>query len=78
MILPPPPRDYLDVWIRKIVFFWNEQCLLEALLAYTDKYEIVAALNYLHREDYDSLKKRVCPYPERHLELGSFYFRVRL
>jgi len=70
------PRDYLDNWIRKNVLFWNEQYLLEALLTNTDKYEIIAALNYLHHEDYDSLK-RVCPYLERHREPGSFYFRVK-
>ena len=69
------PRDYLENWIRKDVRFWNEQYLLEALLSNTIKYEIVAALNYLHHEHYDSLK-RVCPYLDKSREPGSFYFKV--
>jgi len=69
------PRDYLDDWVRKDVCFWNEQYLLEALLTHTNKYEIIAALNYLHHEHYDSLK-RVCPYLEKSREPGSFYFKV--
>jgi predicted O-methyltransferase YrrM len=69
------PRDYLEDWVRKDVRFWNEQYLLEALLTDTNKYEIVAALNYLHHEYYASLK-RVCPYLDKSREPGSFYFRV--
>ena len=69
------PRDYPDDWVWKQVLFWNEQYLLEALLSGTNKYEIVAALNYLHHEHYDSLKK-VCPYLEKSREPGSFYFKV--
>jgi len=69
------PRDYLDDWIRKDVLFWNEQYLLEALLTNTNKYEIVAALNYLRHEHYETLK-RVCPYLDESREPGSFYFRV--
>jgi len=69
------PRDYLENWIRKDVRFWNEQYLLEALLTNTIKYDIVAALNYLHHEHYDSLK-RVCPYLDKSREPGSFYFKV--
>ena len=69
------PRDYLEDWIRKDVVFWNEQYLLEALLSNTNKYEIVAALNYLHHEHHETLK-RVCPYLDKSREPGSFYFRV--
>ena len=69
------PHDYLDDWIRKDVNLWNEQYLLEALLANTNKYEIVAALNYLHHEHYEALK-RVCPYLNEKREPGSFYFKI--
>jgi hypothetical protein len=70
------PKDYPRSWVVDEVKFWNEQYLLEALLSHTDRYEVVAALNYLKHKHYDLLC-RVCPYltPER--EPGSFYFKVR-
>lgn len=69
------PYDYLEDWVKKSVFFWNEQYLLEALLSNNRSYEIVAALNYLKHEEYDALKK-VCPYLDTSREPGSFYFKV--
>ena len=70
------PKDYLHQMVVKDVRFWNEQYLLEALLSNTERYEIVAAVNYLKHHYYDQLKS-ICPYltPER--EPGSFYIRVR-
>jgi predicted O-methyltransferase YrrM len=70
------PRDYLDHWVRTAVLMWNEQYLLEALLSNSERYEIVAALNYLQHAEYDRLSS-VCPYltPER--EPVSFYIRIR-
>ena len=70
------PRDYLKTWVVDEVRFWNEQYLLEALLTNTNRYEVVAALNYLKNNHYDALS-RVCPYLDRGCEPGSFYFRVR-
>ena len=70
------PRDYLESWIKEDVLFWNEQYLLEALLTNSNRYEIIAALNYLHHLCFDDLKK-ICPYLEKSDEPGSFYFRVK-
>ena len=70
------PRDYLDEWVRDEVYFWNEQYLLEALLSDSNKYEIVAALNYLYHNNFNELKK-VCPYISKGLEPGSFYFKIK-
>ena len=70
------PKDYKHSWIVEDVRFWNEQYLLEALLSNTNRYEVIAALNFLMHHNYDDLKN-VCPYltPER--EPGSFYMKVR-
>jgi hypothetical protein len=70
------PKDYKHSWIVEDVRFWNEQYLLEALLSHTNRYEVIAGLNYLMHHHYDDLKA-VCPYltPER--EPGSFYMKVR-
>lgn len=62
--------------VRVSVLFWNERYLLEALLLNTHRYEILAALNYLHHEHYSSLKQ-VCPYLEKEREPGSFYFKIK-
>ncbi|MDG2054937.1 MAG: class I SAM-dependent methyltransferase [Phycisphaerales bacterium] len=69
------PRDYLDVWLRENVIFWNEQYLLEAMLSKNSSYEVVAALNLLKHEYFSDLKK-VCQYLTSEREPGSFYFRV--
>ena len=70
------PRDYLDRWIREDVYFWNEQYLLEVLISNTEKYEILAALNYLKHIDFYMLKE-ICPYLKKNREPASFYFRVK-
>ena len=70
------PRDYLDEWIKENVWFWNEQYLLECLLSNTQRYEILAALNFLKHSNYSKLKK-VCPYLDKNREPGSIYFKVK-
>ena len=70
------PRDYLDEWIKENVWFWNEQYLLECLLSNTQRYEILAALNFLKHSNYSKLKK-VCPYLDKNREPGSIYFNVK-
>ena len=71
------PKDYLKSWIVDDVRFWNEQYLLEALLTNTNRYEVVAALNFLKHNHYDKLSE-VCPYISKEREPGSFYFRIKL
>lgn len=68
------PRDYLAEWVKDNVWFWNEQYLLEAFLTGNRGWEVVGALNYLHHDHYDALKK-VCPYLTPDREPGSFYLR---
>ena len=70
------PRDYLDEWIREDVLFWNEQYLLECFLSNKEKYEVLAALNFLKNTNFYELQK-VCPYLTKEREPGSFYFKIR-
>jgi Methyltransferase domain len=70
------PRDYLTNWIVKDVKFWNEQYLLEAVLANTARYEVLAGLDYLTQKYFNKMKS-VCPYLTVGRRPGSFYFRVR-
>lgn len=68
------PRNYLSQWLDLDVKFWNEQYLLEAFLSNNNDWKILGALNYLHHDYYEKLKK-TCPFltPER--EPGSFYIQ---
>jgi len=70
------PRDYPEEWLREDVYLWNEQYIVEALLSNSDRYEVLASLNYLKHSHYDLLSK-VCPYLEPNREPGSFYIRVK-
>ena len=70
------PRDYLPRWVEVDARFWNEQYLMEALLQNSDRYEVIAALNYQKHTNFGALK-RICPYLGADSEPGSFYFRVK-
>lgn len=70
------PRDYPTRWVKDDVRFWNEQYLVEGMLSKNDSYEIVAALNFLKNEHYNSLK-RVCQYLTPEHEPASLYFKKR-
>lgn len=70
------PKDYPRAWIADEVRFWNEQYLLESLLSHSDRYEVVAALNFLKNHYLPELGK-VCPYVTSASEPGSFYIRVK-
>jgi predicted O-methyltransferase YrrM len=70
------PRDYLEEWVRTDVRMWNEQYLLEALLSNSERYEVIAAVNYLHHAEFDRLQA-ICPYLKRDREPGSFYIKTR-
>lgn len=70
------PKDYPESWLVKNVRFWDEQYLLEALLSNSERYEIVAGVNYLMHHHYEDLK-RICPYLTEEREPGSFYIRTR-
>ena len=54
------PRDYPENWLRAERRLWNEQYLLEAFLAFNNRYEIICAMNWLWRNHYDALAKS-CP-----------------
>lgn len=68
------PRDYPRSWIVDEIKLWNEQYLLEAFLSHNRDWEIIGALNYLHHQDYGSLK-RVAPFLLPSRQPGSLYMR---
>ena len=66
------PKNYLEKWLIDEVRFWNEQYLLEAFLSHNSSWKIVGALNFLHHNHYEELK-RVAPFLSPEREPGSFY-----
>ena len=71
------PRDYPEEWLREQRRLWNEQYLLEVLLAHSPRYRVVLALNYLkhaHFEDLASAFPSAARRPEH--EPGAFWFEV--
>ncbi len=50
------PRDYLESWVIDLVYFWNEQYLVEAFLSFNRSFEVIGALNYLKHHYPNELK----------------------
>ena len=70
------PRDYLDEWVYKEHYLWNEQYLLESFLSCNDRFEVIGSLNYLKHNYWDLLSSK-CPIlsKEKNAEPGSFWIR---
>lgn len=71
------PRDYPEAWLRAERRLWNEQYLLEVMLAHSARYRTILAMNWLthaHRAAVD----RAFPSMRRHpgAEPGAFWFEV--
>ena len=69
------PKNYLADWTFEKVRLWNEQYLLEGILANSKRYEILLSLNYLKNNYYNKLKDK-CPYLENSTDPGSIYLKV--
>lgn len=72
------PNDYLKEWIVDERRLWNEQYLLEALLTGGNRFEVLAAVNWLTHHHSDKLGDAapvLLSEPGR--EPGSFWFRSR-
>ena len=68
------PKDYLDEFVVKYHYMWNEQYLLEALLTHSNSFKIIGALNYLKHHYFEELSAK-CPIlkVQQYREPGSFW-----
>ena len=68
------PKDYLDDFIFKYHYMWNEQYLLEALLTNSSGFKIIGAVNYLKHHHFEALSAK-CPIlkQQAYREPGSFW-----
>ena len=58
------PFEYPQSWARDQKWFWTEQYLLQAFLAFNGEFEIVLALNYLNAHYREALERAAPIYAE--------------
>lgn len=68
------PRDYPEEWVLGVQRLWNEQYLLEAFLSHNDRWEVVAAANFLKHHHFEELRA-ACPNLRQVHEPGSMYIQ---
>jgi hypothetical protein len=68
------PKDYSNHWVLDEVLFWNEQYLLEAFLSFNNDFKVIAALNFLYHNYFNTLAGK-CPIlqEQSHKEPRSFW-----
>lgn len=72
------PRDYPERWLRVERRLWNEQYLLEAFLAFNDRFEIICMSNWLKHTHFAEFS-RACPTAGSHpsVEPSALWFKVK-
>jgi hypothetical protein len=53
------PYEYPREWVERSEWYWAEQYLLQAFLAFNDSFEVLFAANMLHRERREELQRIV-------------------
>lgn len=69
------PAEYHEHWILKNHFFWNEQYLLQAFLAFNGSFEVVWASSYLHYRHGPALQEAFSNYQGPRGRPSSFWIR---
>jgi len=69
------PGEYPRKWLQDDRYFWTEQYLLQAFLAFNDSFEVVWAGQYMHLEHPQALEDAFSSYDPVASSPGSFWFR---
>lgn len=69
------PAEYPRDWILREHWFWNEQYLLQAFLAFNECFEVVWAGSYMHLKYPEKLEAAFNSYDRSRVWPGSFWFR---
>lgn len=71
------PREYPEKWLRDQRRLWNEQYLLEVLLAHSERYRTVLAMNWLANDHRASVNKAFPIMAKRvGAQPGAYWFEV--
>jgi predicted O-methyltransferase YrrM len=72
------PFDYPAVWVKKHMWLWNEQYILEIMLTQKNRYEIICPLNAVVAFNYKQLEGSFPWVKESSIEAaGSFWFKIK-
>lgn len=71
------PYDYLEHWLRRERRLWNEQYLLEAMIAHSPRYRVLLTMNWLAHH-HEPLLSRVFPsrQVDNYFSNSAFWFEV--
>jgi hypothetical protein len=68
------PYEYPESWLREQQWYWGEQYLLQAFLAFNDRFDILLAANAIVRAHPHRVGAVVRSF-EPHIEPGAFWMR---
>jgi hypothetical protein len=69
------PAEYPKDWIKKLHYFWNEQYLLQAFLAFNDSFEVLWAGNFMRLKHARELEAAFSSFKREGTLPGSFWMR---
>jgi hypothetical protein len=69
------PSEYPQEWIRERCFFWTEQYLLQAFMAFNESFEVLWAGHYMHTSYSTELQSAFKSYNRKTTLPGSFWIR---
>jgi hypothetical protein len=72
------PGEYPRRWIDEARFFWNEQYLLEAFLAYNSEFEVIMPTHAVWRQHNDYFGQKVSLVGTGSHGPSSFWLRRRV
>ena len=67
------PREYPERWLREERYFWTEQYLLQAFLAFNTAFSVVWAGAWMKARHPDALASSFASYIPRETRPGSFW-----
>jgi predicted O-methyltransferase YrrM len=68
------PAEYPKKWLKDDHYFWTEQYLLQAFLAFNRSYQVVWAGHYMHLSQPAALSEAIASYLPDMSSPGSFWF----
>jgi predicted O-methyltransferase YrrM len=69
------PFEYPKEWIFANHFFWNEQYLLQAFLAFNARFEVMLPTHVLYRKHLDALRSKFPKIDKNYMAPASFWMR---
>lgn len=69
------PSEYPKAWVKQASRFWTEQYVLQAFLAFNDRFEVLWGGSYMHLRHPEALAAAFASYDPQRRWPGSFWIR---